>query len=414
MTDQSLSPARLEEMAVSAREWAMQRGTVENYPATARAHIRELADALLSKTRTPVAEDSLAVQALKSAQNNIAARRPPGSSDPQSLRYDHDAFLWDYYQRAIDSLALASAPAAKGRGLAEVVEALAAKWEADVASAVAEGGPENSPIMSQGAAARMLRAALASVPVAKPKRAPLDDWRVQAIAECLEAEWDEMSPDLAEANARIIVGYLIDYEKESAQIEAANAEGSLEPVVLAVRNLREGSPAVDGASRLHVDLQEHAPDSIRALIAKHAELMRSNDYGYFELARTRQTGWMAWLCSHPVETQPDRKILARGQGETPDDACREALADFERRSALLEQAEGQMQGCNCATCRPHSVEMRMILCSVCGDKRCPHAADHRNACAGESAREQGSEVIRTHGDAEKSAQEPATSGDSHE
>lgn len=38
--------------------------------------------------------------------------------------------------------------------------------------------------------------------------------------------------------------------------------------------------------------------------------------------------------------------------------------------------------CNCAKCRPHSVEMRMILCSKCGNKRCPHATDHRNACTG--------------------------------
>ncbi len=68
-----------------------------------------------------------------------------------------------------------------------------------------------------------LRKALASAPVAKPKRAPADDWRVTAIAECLEAEWDEMTPDLAESNARIIVGYLIDYEKESALIGAKRA-----------------------------------------------------------------------------------------------------------------------------------------------------------------------------------------------
>lgn len=25
---------------------------------------------------------------------------------------------------------------------------------------------------------------------------------------------------------------------------------------------------------------------------------------------------------------------------------------------------------------------RMILCPTCGNKRCPHAADHRNACTG--------------------------------
>ncbi|MBR8656739.1 hypothetical protein KDH83_25830, partial [Achromobacter sp. Marseille-Q0513] len=80
-----------------------------------------------------------------------------------------------------------------------------------------------------------------------------------------------------------------------------------------------------------------AGDATRDLIAKHAELMEASDHTYFELARTRQTGWMAWLCSHPVETHPDRKVLARGQGETPDEACREALADFNMRAALAAQ-----------------------------------------------------------------------------
>ncbi|MNY12164.1 hypothetical protein D3C86_1452330 [compost metagenome] len=46
----------------------------------------------------------------------------------------------------------------------------------------------------------------------------------------------------------------------------------------------------------------------------------------------------------------------------------------------LSAQPGAQKKCNCATCRPHSVEMRMILCEVCGDKRCPHAEDHRNAC----------------------------------
>ncbi|MGK0556119.1 hypothetical protein [Bordetella bronchiseptica] len=77
------------------------------------AAARAIETAVLSKLRAPVADESLAVQALKAAQNNIAACRPPGSSDPKSPQYDHDAFMWDYYQRAIDSLALASAPVAR-------------------------------------------------------------------------------------------------------------------------------------------------------------------------------------------------------------------------------------------------------------------------------------------------------------
>jgi hypothetical protein len=27
-------------------------------------------------------------------------------------------------------------------------------------------------------------------------------------------------------------------------------------------------------------------------------------------------------------------------------------------------------------------QTRMILCQVCGNKRCPHATNHRNACTG--------------------------------
>jgi len=47
--------------------------------------------------------------------------------------------------------------------------------------------------------------------------------------------------------------------------------------------------------------------------------------------------------------------------------------------------------CHCAACDPIRIEvspdgfldspnMRMILCAICGNKRCPHATDHRHAC----------------------------------
>lgn len=37
--------------------------------------------------------------------------------------------------------------------------------------------------------------------------------------------------------------------------------------------------------------------------------------------------------------------------------------------------------CWCQTCRPITLtDMRMVLCPDCGNKRCPKANDHRNAC----------------------------------
>ncbi|HHT0956712.1 TPA: hypothetical protein ACTYAS_004179 [Enterobacter kobei] len=40
-------------------------------------------------------------------------------------------------------------------------------------------------------------------------------------------------------------------------------------------------------------------------------------------------------------------------------------------------------GCSCYTCRPVTfTDMRFVVCPECGNKRCPHANDHRNACTG--------------------------------
>lgn len=65
-------------------------------------------------------------------------------------------------------------------------------------------------------------------------------------------------------------------------------------------------------------------NSISKLLVEHQQLLdEGNDYAYFQLAYTRGTGWMAWLRSHHNESQA--KIAVKGQGETPEDACEEAL-----------------------------------------------------------------------------------------
>lgn len=77
------------------------------------------------------------------------------------------------------------------------------------------------------------------------------------------------------------------------------------------------------------DGKDAARDHIRALIGRHADLLEQSEYTYFELAYTRQTGWMAWITDKPLActvVNPERKILATGQGDTPDEACRAALS----------------------------------------------------------------------------------------
>lgn len=41
-----------------------------------------------------------------------------------------------------------------------------------------------------------------------------------------------------------------------------------------------------------------------------------------------------------------------------------------------------MTNCTCEKCMPNVLPMlpRFIVCSICGNKRCPHATDHENEC----------------------------------
>ncbi|MDC4196686.1 hypothetical protein LQZ39_19350 [Enterobacter cloacae complex sp. RIVM_C039474] len=64
-------------------------------------------------------------------------------------------------------------------------------------------------------------------------------------------------------------------------------------------------------------------------------------------------------------------------GERKDEDC---------RAAMLQGADGNspvIPDCSCGTCRPVTfTDSRFVVCSECGNKRCPHAIDHRNACTG--------------------------------
>lgn len=77
---------------------------------------------------------------------------------------------------------------------------------------------------------------------------------------------------------------------------------------------------------------KNTESSIDALIGLHGALLEDNAHCYFELAYTRRTGWMAFICDKPAggtvgtaEFGAGRKIIAQGQGATADAACADAL-----------------------------------------------------------------------------------------
>jgi hypothetical protein len=77
------------------------------------------------------------------------------------------------------------------------------------------------------------------------------------------------------------------------------------------------------------------------------------------------------------------RIASWGEGEVVTGKFDEPVAAAIARAALALGGRSPMPGCHCATCDPLLPDLsnqRMITCALCGNKRCPHATDHRNDC----------------------------------
>ncbi|HEB4993607.1 TPA: hypothetical protein R0E73_003120 [Aeromonas hydrophila subsp. hydrophila] len=60
------------------------------------------------------------------------------------------------------------------------------------------------------------------------------------------------------------------------------------------------------------------------------QMIGTHPFLYVELSRTRTTDWMAWLRTKSKESEG--VLLASGQGQTPDEACRYALAQLKEKN----------------------------------------------------------------------------------
>ena len=74
-------------------------------------------------------------------------------------------------------------------------------------------------------------------------------------------------------------------------------------------------------------------NNLSKVMAIHTDMLQTNHYCYFELAYTRYTDWMVWICSNAREQDPNRKVLLQGQGPTPEEACANALSQYEQEQS---------------------------------------------------------------------------------
>ena len=107
-------------------------------------------------------------------------------------------------------------------------------------------------------------------------------------------------------------------------------------------------------TRRNIDIRNDAINSLRERLAQPAQQP------------------VAWATHHDLPMLFPEKAEAQ-----------EYCDDDEAPIALYTHPQPAQKPCECRTCMPNMPpNIRMIVCAKCGNKRCPHANDHRNACTG--------------------------------
>ncbi|VGH95946.1 Uncharacterised protein [Klebsiella pneumoniae] len=108
------------------------------------------------------------------------------------------------------------------------------------------------------------------------------------------------------------------------------------------------------------DVPHSMPSNLRELIAEEIGIFFSDDDAQSVWGVCRRA---AMLAAAPQPQNAPQNIPEIIPGWTP--------------------VSERMPDCWCHTCRPVVLnDMRFVVCPDCGNKRCPRANDHRNACAG--------------------------------
>ena len=100
--------------------------------------------------------------------------------------------------------------------------------------------------------------------------------------------------------------------------------------------IKEPEPAQDKVIDLSVELMQSIKESdklisLKKILKVHSNFLRENPYCYFELAYTRPTQWMVWICSKSIDDDPNRVVHTKGQGHTPEEAAKEALENWKKK-----------------------------------------------------------------------------------
>ncbi|HHH3882937.1 TPA: DUF550 domain-containing protein [Klebsiella quasipneumoniae subsp. similipneumoniae] len=150
---------------------------------------------------------------------------------------------------------------------------------------------------------------------------------------------------------------------------------------LAVNKQREWPEPKDGEPRLHIKEQPAPIASVCTCPSGDGSLRWPCP------AHPGNSPAQSDCCPEQNHVSPAQNSVAPAQspidhGYRPECECSGCKATA-RICAELSANSSANPDCWCRTCRPVDLnDMRFVVCPDCGNKRCPRANDHRNACSG--------------------------------
>ncbi|VAM01080.1 Uncharacterised protein [Enterobacter hormaechei] len=137
----------------------------------------------------------------------------------------------------------------------------------------------------------------------------------------------------------------------------------------------EEQPGADTDAQVYVPLYTAppAPVSVPAAMEMDDDFDSAFEHG-------KAVGWNAYRAAMLQGAKPvTTAYKLRDAVET----IRNSGIEIDAEKIFAERDALNAPDCWCRTCRPVTIsDMRFVVCPECGNKRCPHANDHRHACTG--------------------------------
>lgn len=197
-----------------------------------------------------------------------------------------------------------------------------------------------------------------------------------------------------EAVVGIDFGNLIVRELAAFRLAAMDSEPDRNPVLAYADSYRdmakqgvESVPiwsVITDLERNIAPLYRHAqpvtvvPDKMTAIVKDEAEYVEGwNACRAAMLQELKKSSGTEAICRSNENVQAVEVQSLTSINPAPD------LVSLQKKAESIIGNYPGIPDCWCCTCRPVVLnDMRFVVCPDCGNKRCPRANDHRNACTG--------------------------------